>query len=289
MPLYNFRKDKDKIKDSMGKKFDGIQSGIKTLDNLIIGFGKGELSTIGGRTGEGKSSLARDILLYNGRPDKELGMNILWTMEMPCWNIADLLAATISRVNYREVQKGIANDKVLKRFAQASESIFNYNIMVNDDARCTPGMVKDLVMRVSQEYPIASVIVDYLQLMSLTKPAENRQAEIETISKELKLIAMEFNIPVIALSQLNRKSEYRESSRPRIEDIRGSGAMGNDSTKIILIHRPGYSDRQFNPEIEDTGDAELIVCKQRSGKTGIAECTFIAEWTSFKDTPNEAF
>ena len=287
MPLFNLRKDMDKIRADMGKKFDGIPSGLISLDKEIMGFGKGELCIIGGREGQGKSSLARDILLYNSLPEDKCSMSLYCTMEMPSLLVCNLMASTLAKVNYRAIEKGYASPKEVERFNIKCDELIQYQLFIQDDSCITPETIRNDILVMLKEYTINLLIVDYLQLMSLHRQVESRQVEIQTISRELKALAMEFNIPVIALSQLNRKAEYRENTRPRINDLRESGSLGHDASKVILIHRPSYYTQQDDPNAEDDGEAELIICKQRGGKNTIVECGFIGEWTTFKDIPGD--
>ncbi len=287
MPLFDLRKDLKDIKASIGQPFDGVTSGIKVLDDFILGFGKGEMSTIAGRPGMGKSSMARDILLNIGQPTVNEGACLLCTLEMPCTEITELLAANLGKVDYQSIKRGCAGDKALTKFHTALEQLSQYSIIINDDSFVVPDSIREILKGIEKDEPIACLIVDYLQLMSLRKQVTNRQEEVSEISRELKAIAREFNIPVIAFSQLNRNVESRVDPRPRMTDLRESGAMENDSTKIILIHRPSYFDRQLDPNAEDTGEAELIVCKNRSGKTGTINCAFIPQWLSFRNIPKD--
>ncbi len=289
MPIFDLRKDLQDIKQNIGKPFDGIRSGITSLDNFILGFGKGEMSVIAGRPGLGKSSMARDILLNIGQPTANVGASLLCTLEMPCEEITELLAANLAKIDYSSMKRGYATEKVLGKFHTALEQLSQYSIIINDDSYVVPDSIREILKSIEKDEPIACLIVDYLQLMSLRKAVTNRQEEVSEISRELKAIAREFDIPVIAFSQLNRNVEYRDDSRPRMIDLRESGAMENDSTKIILIHRPSYFDRQLDPNAEDTGEAELIVCKNRSGKCGTVECAFISSWMSFQNRPEEEF
>lgn len=287
MPLFDLRKNIQDIKLSMGKPFSGITSGIKVLDDAILGFGKGEMSTIAGRPGLGKSSLSRDILLNVAQPPANNGACLLCTLEMPCEEVTELLAANLAKVDYQRIKKGYATEKILTKFHTALDQLSNYSIIINDDSYVVPDSIREILKGIKKDEPIACLVVDYLQLMSLRKKVVNRQEEVSEISRELKAIAREFNIPVIAFSQLNRNVELRESSRPRMTDIRESGAMENDSTKIILIHRPSYYDKQLDPNAEDTGEAELIICKNRCGGTGTVKCGWMSEWMSFTDIPEE--
>lgn len=285
MPLFDLRKDIPEIKQNLGRPFDGIKSGIKVLDDFIFGFGKGEMSTIAGRPGMGKSSMVRDILLNVGHPIINAGANLLCTLEMPCEEITELLAANLAKVDYQSIKRGDATEQILTKFQEALEQLSEYSIIINDDSYVVPDSIREILKSIEQNEPIACLIIDYLQLMSLRKQVTNRQEEVSEISRELKAIAREFNIPVIAFSQLNRNVESRVNPRPRMTDLRESGAMENDSTKIILIHRPSYFDKQLDPNAEDTGEAELIVCKNRSGAVGTVECAFISSWMSFRDKP----
>ena len=286
MPIFDLRKDIQNIKENIGKPFDGIKSGINALDNFILGFGKGEMSTIAGRPGMGKSSMARGILLNIGQPTVNAGACLLCTLEMPCEEITELLAANLAKVDYQTIKRGDATEQVLTKFQGALEQLSQYSIIINDDSYVVPDSIREILKSIQDVEPVACLIVDYLQLMSLRKKVTNRQEEVSEISRELKAIAREFNIPVIAFSQLNRNVESRVDPRPRMTDLRESGAMENDSTKIILIHRPSYFDKQLDPNAEDSGEAELIVCKNRSGAVGTIECAFISSWMSFRDKPN---
>ncbi len=289
MPIFDLRKDIQSIKENIGKPFDGITSGIKTLDNFILGFGKGEMAVIAGRPSIGKSSMARDILLNIGQPFADVGASLLCTLEMPCEEITELLAANLGKVDYQSIKRGSATEKALDKFHIALEQLSKYAIIINDDSFVTPDSIREILSGIEKNEPVACLIVDYLQLMSLRKKVTNRQEEVSEISRELKAIAREFNVPVIAFSQLNRNVESRVDPRPRMTDLRESGAMENDSTKIILIHRPSYFDKQLDPNAEDTGEAELIVCKNRNGAVGTVGCAFISKWMSFRNLPEEEF
>lgn len=289
MPIFDLRKDIQDIKENIGRPFDGIKSGITALDSFILGFGKGEMSTIAGRPGMGKSSMTRDILLNIGKPEASFGASLLCTLEMSCEEVTELLAANLAKVDYQSIQRGYATEKILSKFHTAVEQLSQYSIIINDDSYVVPDSIREILKSIQDVEPISCLIVDYLQLMSLRKQVTNRQEEVSEISRELKAIAREFDIPVIAFSQLNRNLESRSDPRPRMVDIRESGAMENDSTKIVLIHRPSYYAKQYDSNAEDTGEAELIICKNRSGATGTVPCAFIPEWMSFQNRPEEDF
>lgn len=289
MGIFDLRKDVPDIRQRIGKPFDGISSGLSELDDFILGFGKGEMITIAGRPGLGKSSLARDILLNISKPTQDLGASLLCTLEMSCDEITELLAANLAKLDYQSLKKGYANENTMSKFNAALDSLSSYKIIVNDDSFVTPDSIRSILTDMHKQEPLACLIVDYLQLMSLRKKVDSRQTEVAEISRELKAIAREFDIPVISFSQLNRNVEHRENPRPRMSDLRESGAMENDSTKVILIHRPSYYDIQMDSKAEDSGETELIICKNRSGETGTVSCAFISQWMSFQNLPDKDF
>lgn len=285
MAIVDLRKNMEEVKSNLSNQQTGIMSGIQALDNTLLGFKKGEVITIGGRPGMGKSSLARGILLNVGAPERGWGTVLYCTMEMSCEEVVELLAANLAKINYFKYKKGDYTDKVKSLFDRACAQLSTYNVIINDDSYITPDSIRELLKEVSKNETIACLIIDYLQLMSLRRRVENRQEEVSEISRELKAIAREFELPVISLSQLNRNVETRESMRPRMSDIRESGSMENDSHKVILIHRPSRYYMSIDSNAEDTGEAELIVCKNRSGPEGIIQCAFIGEWMGFEDVP----
>lgn len=277
----------EKLIQERGSVHVGMPSGINALDDAILGFCKNEVITIGGRTSMGKSSLARTILLSAGKPGSTAGVPVYSILESGHGEVIDYLAATIARVNWHEYRKGNHTEDDKSCLDSAVASLSSYSILIEDNPYQTPDTIRETLTKVSEEEPIACLIVDYIQLMSLRKPIENRQTEIEEISRELKCIAMEFHIPVISLSQLNRNVEYRENPRPRMVDIRNSGGPEQDSDKIILLHRQSYYDQQVDASIEDNGEAELIIAKARGGPKGTVKCGWIPEWTLFQDIPDE--
>lgn len=287
--IRDLRKDMDSILQELNETSMGLPSGIHSLDDTILGFNKGELIVVGGRPGMGKSSLARNIALSIGSPERGRDTVLLCSLEMSCEEVVELLAANLAEIDYYNYKRGNTTESIQSQFDTACAQLSTYNIIVNDDSYLTPDIIREVLSELNKEETIACVVVDYLQLMSLRRPVESRQVEVATISRELKQIAKEFDLPVIALSQLNRNVDSRESARPRMSDLRESGAMEQDSDKIILIHRPSYFDKLVNMDAEDTGEAELIVVKNRKGPEKVVECAWLAEWMSFKDKPEGIF
>ena len=175
MPLFDLRKDLSSIKENIGKPFTGITSGITVLDEFILGFGKGEMSVSAGRPEIGKSSMARDILLNIGQPPANAGVSLLCTLEMPCEEITELLAANLGKVDYQSIKRGDATERVLEKFHIALEQLSQYSIIINDDSYVVPDSIMEILKGIIKDEPLACLIVDYLQLMSLRKAVPHLQ------------------------------------------------------------------------------------------------------------------
>jgi len=159
--------------------------------------------------------------------------------------------------------------------------LFEKPIFIDDTPGLTPLMVRAKSRRLKSRNDIQAIFIDYLQLMSVGGRVESRQQEISTISRYLKALARELDVPVVVLSQLNRAAEGREGHRPRMSDLRESGSIEQDADVVMLLHREDYYQRG-NPEWEETNTAEIIVAKQRNGPTGIVELIFDGRLTRFK-------
>ena len=284
MMIYDLRKDSNSLVEHLLDTSMGLPSGITTLDEMLLGFDPGELIIIAGRPGMGKSSLARDISLSIGEPSVA-ATTLFYSLEMSCGETSQLLLASLAKANYYGIKRGNITDTIKSQLDNASAQLSTYNIIVDDNSNTNPDYIRTSLRE--QEETISCIIVDYIQLMSLGR-RPNRQEEVSEISRELKSIAKEFNLPVIALSQLNRLVEYRESTRPRLSDLRESGAMEQDAHKVLLLHRPSYNTIKISHDMEDDdGEAEIIIAKNRKGPTGVVKCAWAAEWMSFRDIPEE--
>lgn len=280
--MFDLRKDHKKIIPHMMDTTMGLPSGINALDRYLLGFHLGELSIIAGRPGMGKSSIARDIALSIGCTQTV----VFFSLEMTCTEVAELLLVNLAKVDYYNIMRGGLTDKIVSHLEKISAQLSTYNIIINDDSYLTPGSIREVLTELSQQDTISCVVVDYIQLMSIGR-RENRQAEVSEISRELKGIAKEFDTTVLAMSQLNRQLEYRESTVPRLSDLRESGSLEQDAHKVLLLHRPSYYDVKLDPDAEDTGEAEIIIAKNRKGKVGKVSCAWIGEYMSFQDIPKD--
>ncbi len=265
--------------------FTGIQSGLKNLDNITSGFQNSDLIIIAARPSVGKSSLALNIAEFVAiELKKPVG---IFTLEMSKSQILLRMLASQSRVDLHKIRTGYLSSKDWTPILTAASEISDAPIYIDD----TPGInileIRAKARRAVLRYNIELLIIDYLQLITITNTRkENRQQEISEISRFLKSIARELNIPVIALSQLNRKAEER-GGEPKLADIRESGAIEQDADVVIFLHR---EDNKKKDEDEEESafkknilKYKLIVAKQRNGPTDSADIIFFKNITRFAD------
>ena len=281
--IYDLRKDSTDLVANLKDTRVGLPSGIEMLDRELLGFSPGEYIIIAGRPSMGKSSLARNIALSVGHPSVG-GTVLFYSLEMNYTEVAELLLANLAKVDYHAVKRGEITDGIESRLDSASAQLSTYSIIIDDNSYVTTDYIHRFLKKHNET--VSCVIIDYIQLMNVAKRGnENRQEQVTEISRGLLAIAKEFNVPVIALSQLNRNLEYRESTRPRLSDLRESGAMEQDANKVLLLHRPSYYNIKINPNAKDTGEAEIIIAKNRCGPVGSIVCGWIAEFMSFETVP----
>jgi replicative DNA helicase len=247
------------------------------LDDMTSGFHPGELIIVAGRPGMGKTALA----LSMGRNAAVMGKTGvgMFSLEMANHQLAMRLLCAEGRVDSHLVRTGKLPKTQWKNLSIAVGNLAEAPIYLDD----TPGMtvleVRAKSRRLKAEHDVGLIIIDYLQLMSGPKGVESRQQEISQISRSLKALAKEIEVPVIGLSQLSRAVESRVDRRPQLSDLRESGAIEQDADVVIFLYRPWV----YSQEDEDRGKAEIIVSKQRNGPTGIVEATFIDRFARFEN------
>lgn len=257
----------------------GVSTGFPDLDRLTGGFRPGQFIILAARPAMGKTSLALNIASHAA-----VNMNkkvAVFTMEMGADEVIMRMFSSASEVNMDSMLKGYGmNEEKLIRIMQASEVLSTKHIYIDESGTNTPLDIRAKTRRLSAEVGgLDLIIIDYLQLMTLPKDKDNRQQEISEISRALKILAKDMKIPVVALSQLNRGLENREDRRPRLADLRESGAIEQDADLVMFIYRDDY----YNPEkTEKPGIAELIVGKNRHGSTGSTDLGFVKEFTLFR-------
>ncbi len=257
----------------------GVASGFKDLDSLTSGFQPSDLIIVAGRPSMGKTAFCLNIGM-NAAHEHEIPVAI-FSLEMSKEQLALRILCSEARVDNHKVRSGFLPDSDWSKLAIAAGKIAEANIFIDDTPGITVLEMRAKARRLKAEKGLGMIVVDYLQLMNSSRSrSESREQEISEISRSLKALAKELNIPVIALSQLNRKVEDRSDKRPQMADLRESGAIEQDADVIIFIYR----DEVYHPDSEESkGKAEIIIGKQRNGPTGEVELAFINDYTRFED------
>jgi len=264
----------------------GVPSGFSDLDRLTGGFRPGQFIIIAARPAMGKTSLALNIATHAA---VDLGKKVaIFTMEMAADEVVMRMFSSAAEVNMESMLKGYGmNEEKLIRIMQASDVLSTRHIYIDESGTNTPLDIRAKTRRLAAEVGgLDLILIDYLQLMTLPRDRENRQQEISEISRALKILAKEMKIPVVALSQLNRMLENREDKRPRLADLRESGAIEQDADLVMFIYRDEY---YYQDKSEKPGIAEIIVGENRHGSTGAVDLGFVKEFTMFRnvDTTHE--
>lgn len=275
MPVYEHIEARD------GQHVTGLPTGFFELDQITCGLQNGEMIIIAGRPSMGKTSFALNIAEHIAV--KQNAPVAIFSLEMSNQLLAERLLCSSSAIPSQLVRKGMLEPEQFQQLAAACDELKNVPFYIDDSAALTPLELRAKARRLASRYDIKCIVVDYLQLMSLgTGRVESRQQEITTISRYLKGLARELNIPVIVLSQLNRAAETREHHRPRMSDLRESGSIEQDADVVMLLHREDYY-KHDEQDYENTNTAEIIIAKQRNGPTGMIKLVFREEITRFEN------
>ncbi len=256
----------------------GIATGFDKFDELTAGLQPSDLIIIAGRPSMGKTALAINIAEHAVIKDK-LAV-IVFSMEMPGSSLAMRMMSSLGRINQQKIRTGKLKDEDWPRLTSAVEILKDARLFVDDTPALTPSEIRARCRRIYRERGgLDLVIVDYLQLMQVAGNSENRATEISEISRSLKAMAKELNVPVIAISQLNRSLEQRTNKRPVMSDLRESGAIEQDADLIVFIYR----EEVYDKDTVDKGKAEIIIAKQRNGPIGDFLLTFLGQYTKFEN------
>lgn len=262
----------------------GVPTGYHELDQLTSGFQPGDLVIIAGRPSMGKTALALNITqsatAATGIP------SAIFSLEMSKEQLSLRILSSEARIDSSKMRGGFLKESDLARINRAAGTLYDLPIYIDDSPAISALEIRAKARRMKMEKGLGFIIVDYLQLMRGRSSAERRDLEISEISRSLKALAKELYIPVIALSQLNRKVEDRSNRRPVLSDLRESGAIEQDADVIIFIYR----DEVYNtePDNPNRGIAEIHVAKQRNGPIGTVKLTFLEHCTRFEDQTPEA-
>jgi replicative DNA helicase len=261
-----------------GHHITGLPTGFAELDDLTCGLQNGEMIIIAGRPSMGKTSFAMNIAEHIGA-DNNISV-AFFSLEMSRQQLAERMLCSRAMMDSQIVRKGMINDSQYQELVHAASELSEKPIFVDDTPGITPLELRGKARRLRSRYGIKCVFIDYLQLMSLGGKVESRQQEVSEISRYLKALARELEIPVIVLSQLNRSPEGREGHKPRMSDLRESGSIEQDADVVVLLHREDYYHRG-EQDYQETNSAEVIIAKQRNGPTDTIELNFNGTFTRF--------
>ncbi|MGB4860247.1 MAG: replicative DNA helicase [Dokdonella sp.] len=261
----------------------GLSTGFTDLDELTAGLQPSDLIILAARPSMGKTALAMNLAETAALRGKKAVA--VFSMEMSSSQLAFRLISSLGRINQQHLRTGDLEEEEWPRVTSAITMLSDARIFIDDTPALSPGDLRSKARRLKREHDVGLIVIDYLQLMQVPGSKENRATEISEISRSLKALAKELNVPVVALSQLNRALEQRVDKRPMMSDLRESGAIEQDADLIMFIYRDDY----YNKESPDRGLAEIIISKQRNGPTGMVKLTFLGQFTKFENHASDAY
>lgn len=261
-----------------GESITGLSTGYHDLDQMTSGLQPADLVVVAGRPSMGKTAfainMAEHAAIKNNKPV------LIFSMEMPGDALAMRMMSSLGRIDQHKIRTGKLEDDDWPRITSTVSMLSEAKMFIDDTPALTPGEVRARARRVAREHgQLSLIVIDYLQLMQVAGFKENRTTEISEISRSLKALAKELNVPVVALSQLNRGLEQRTDKRPIMSDLRESGAIEQDADIILFIYR----DEVYNENSPEKGRAEIIIAKQRNGPIGKVHLTFLGKYTRFEN------
>ncbi len=281
-PIKDIVKDSFKILERLYEKKElitGVPSGFKELDRLTAGFQSSDLIIVAGRPSMGKTAFCLNLAQY-AAIERKVSIAI-FSLEMSKEQLGIRMLCSEAHVEGTKLRSGFLSESDWPRLTIAAGNLSEAPIYIDDTAALSVLELRAKARRLKSDQRLGMVIVDYLQLMKGRARVESRQQEISEISRSLKGLAKELNIPVIAVSQLSRKTEERTGNRPQLSDLRESGAIEQDADLILFIYRDEVYNR--DPENPNRGKAEVIIGKQRNGPIGKVDLAFLDKFTTFKD------
>lgn len=259
-----------------------IKSGYKTgffeLDYMLNGLNPSDLIIIAGRPAMGKTAFALNLLtgFAKENPEKKA---MIFSLEMGEQQLFNRFLSMEGEISNNILKQGILNDENAQKVGIGMSNIGQCSIKIVNEPILTPAKLRTIANLEKRLHGLDFIVIDYLQLMYSSNKSMNKQQEVSEISRELKLIARELDIPIVALSQLSRSLESRADKRPMLSDLRESGAIEQDADIVIFLYRDEY----YNPQSPDIGKAEIIIAKHRNGAVGTIKMKFIPEFTKFKN------
>ncbi|QDK43695.1 replicative DNA helicase [Bdellovibrio sp. ZAP7] len=273
-----------KIEELYKRKADvtGLPSGFTELDKMTSGLHPGEMTIIAARPSMGKTAFSLNVAQHIALRAKKV--IAYFSLEMGKEAMMMRMLSSEARVNMNEIRNGKIQDSAWPKLINAASALSEAGIFIDDTPGMSPFEIRSRARRLKAEHGLDCIMIDYLQLMSMKQKFSSREQEVAEISKSLKAIAKELQVPIIALAQLNRGVEGRADRRPMLSDLRESGSIEQDADVIMMLYRDDYYDKE---DPEKAGHAEVIVGKQRNGATGTVKLRFDAKHSRFKDAENE--
>lgn len=273
------------IIDKLASQDSGVSghpTGFNDFDKLTSGLQNSDMVVVAARPSMGKTVLscnfAENVLVSGGKPV------LIFSLEMPSEQIAMRMLSSLGRIDQHRIRSGGLQDDDWPRLSAAMKMLEESKLFIDDTPGISPAEIRSRARQIKRRHPdLGLIVVDYLQLIRVPGNGENRTQEIAEISRSLKLIAKELNVPVVAVSQLNRSLEQRHDKRPMMSDLRESGAIEQDADLICFIYR----DEVYNPETPDKGTAEVIIAKHRNGPIGRVRLAFLGQFTRFENFASE--
>ena len=280
--------DRLQVLSESGSALIGASTGFKAMDKMLQGLQDGDLIVVAGRPSMGKTAFALNIAENVALNEENPGGVLFFSLEMSAEQLTTRLLAGMSRFNQQDIRSGRLDNQQLSYIFEQGNKLKKIPFFIDDSSLLSPMELRARARRVNRTEPngLSLIVVDYLQLMQIPGSNENRVNQISEISRSLKSLARELNVPVVALSQLSRAVEQRgRDKKPMMSDLRDSGAIEQDADVIIFLYR----DKQYNPDSEEGNKAEIIVGKQRNGPTGTVTLSFIEEFARFEDFISDHF
>lgn len=263
-----------------GGNITGITTGYKDLDEMTSGLQRSDLVIVAGRPSMGKTSFAMNLVENTLLGSTDPKPVLVFSLEMPADSLVIRMLSSVGKVDQTKMRNGKLTDGDWPKLTAAVTKLKDKPLFIDDTVGLSPLEMRSRARRIAKEHgTLGMIMVDYLQLMQIKGSGENRTGEISEISRSLKIMAREFECPVVALSQLNRSLEQRPNKRPVMSDLRESGAIEQDADVIMFVYR----DEVYNEDTEDKGKAEIIIAKQRNGPIGTCSLSFIGKYTRFEN------
>ncbi|MDD5248411.1 MAG: replicative DNA helicase [Rhodocyclaceae bacterium] len=262
----------------------GVPTGFHDLDKMTSGLQPGDMIVVAGRPSMGKTAFALNIAEHVG---VDVGLPVaIFSLEMSGPQLATRFLSSVGRLNQNTIRTGRLTDDDWDKMTNALGKLHEAPIHVDETGAINATDLRARARRLHRKCgKLGLIVIDYIQLMTSSRDNENRATEISEISRSIKALAKELEVPIIALSQLSRKVEERNDKRPQMSDLRESGAIEQDADIIMMMYRDEY----YNKDTKDPGVAEVIICKHRNGPTGSVRLTFLGEYTKFENFASPGF